>query len=156
MPRQRRDGIDLSCSRARQDETTEPLGTQWSGRTATPVWPSKLTKTRRPTMQSAPLSQGHWRPHREDRRSRTESRSLLMHWRPSGGWSRRSRDPTRGMRSWLGHIAVLRVESCPITTETENSQSMRERERERERDVCSWSSSMYICSRKTGLLLYYV
>jgi len=52
---------------------------RWCGRTANPEWVLQPTwaTSRRPTMRSAPLSQGHWNWLHEDRQLQKGSRALL-------------------------------------------------------------------------------
>jgi hypothetical protein len=81
---------------------TELPGKRWFGRTVNPGWASKLTwaTTRRPKMQSALLSLGHWNRLREDKRRRGSQSSRTP--KPSCGWPRRNPAPAKSTRSKQG------------------------------------------------------
>jgi len=87
--RRRRRDRGSPCSRTGPRWTKEPPDTRWCGNTAEPgrasTRPTWAT-TRRPTMQSAPLSQGCWKRPGEDRPRQSGSRSSRTRRQPSEGW----------------------------------------------------------------------
>jgi len=85
-----RPGLTIFADGSRLDSGAAGYSVVWKrGQTWGASKPTWVT-TRRPMMQSALPSQGHWKRLREDRLCQSESQSLPMPKPPSDGWPQRS------------------------------------------------------------------